>query len=90
MLKNMKALPKAIIIGMLVALPIVAYVKFAPKSDPKVEAPTVVLQQVPVESEAVKRAAERIEAPVQEAPKTSNVTSGDAGMSALLQAGQKK
>lgn len=98
MFKKMKPLPKAITIAVLVAAPIWAYVQFAPKSEPKatpvvVEAPT----PVPAESEAVKRAAALADTPVtaapieaapQEQPK-GNVSSGQAGLDALMKAGKK-
>lgn len=96
MFSKMKPLPKALIIGVLIAVPIWAYVQFAPKSESKpavvVEAPT----PVPAESEAVKRAAALVEAPApqptpQPAPAApiGNVSSGQAGLDALMKAGKK-
>ena len=97
MFSKMKPLPKALIIGVLIAVPIWAYVQFVPKSEPKpvpvVEAPT----PVPAESEAVKRAAALADTPVtpaapvapaEQTPK-GNVSSGQAGLDALMKAGKK-
>lgn len=101
MLKGMKPLPKAIVLGVVIAAPIWAYMQFAPKSAPKapvVEPIAVETTTVPAESEAVKRAAELAQQPVQaqpaapvaEAPAApANVTSGDAGLKAVLGAGKK-
>lgn len=92
MFNNMKPLPKAIMIAAPIALAVWGYTTFAPK---KVAAPVVApiaVTTVPAESAAVAHAAALVEAPapqVQETPTQSNVTSGDAGMAALLKAGKK-
>jgi len=95
MFAGMKPLPKALIIFLPIALAIGAYIKFAPEkkvvAPVAVEAPVVV---TPVPSEAA-TAAKAQEAPSAPAPvaepveATGNVTSGDAGMKALLKAGKK-
>ena len=81
MFRNMKPLPKAILIGIVIALPIWAYTKFGPKPEDK---PIVVQEQVKEEPVVV--------APtVQEdnQPKVGSVTSGAAGLDAVLKAGKK-
>lgn len=97
MFKGMKPLPKALIILVIIAAPIGAYIKFAPAPAPKapvVEA--VVPTPVPAEDPAVTRAAELAKQPIAPVaaepapePARSSVTSGDRGMDALLKAGKK-
>ena len=100
MFKNMKALPKALMIGVPIALAIWGWINFGPKPSPKApEVPPAIAETVPAESDVVKRAAAALDAPIakaapvaavpdaEPAPSTSNVTSGDAGMAALLKAG---
>jgi len=95
MFNNMKPLPKAIMIAAPIALAVWGYTTFAPKKVAEPVVTPVVVTAVPAESEAVTRAAAMVEAPVatapqvQEAPAQSNVTSGDAGIAALLKAGKK-
>lgn len=98
MFKDMKPLPKAIMIAVPIALAVWAYTAYGPKDKPvPVQAP-VEITVVPAESEAVKRAEVLISQPKAEAPQAEpqaqeapqgNVSSGAAGMAALLKAGKK-
>ena len=101
MFKDMKPLPKAILIAVPIALAVWAYTAYGPKDKPApVQAP-VEITVVPAESEAVKRAEALISQPKAEAPQApqpepqaqeapqGNVSSGAAGMAALLKAGKK-
>lgn len=98
MFKDMKALPKAILIAAPIALAIWAYSTFVPKSAPEPAPVVLEVTTVPAESEAVKRAEALISQPKAEAPQAEpvvqepvqgNVSSGTAGMAALLKAGKK-
>ena len=89
MFAGMKPVPKALILGVIIALPIWAYTQLTPKSEPVVEAP-VQITVVPAEGDAVKRAAELAVQAATPAPEPApSVTSGDAGLKALLNAGKK-
>lgn len=90
----LKPVPKAILIIAIVSAAGYAFTKFMPKSAPAPEvaapAPTVV---VPPTQAQVDTASEQAAAPAPAptpAPETprSNVTSGDAGLSAVLGAGR--
>lgn len=95
MFKGMKPLPKALIIGAIVALPIWGYVQFAPKREPKVEAPvaaTQPVQAVPAEtSQPAPVPAPVVQAapPAQTAPSGLTPATNDAGLDAVLRATKK-
>lgn len=94
----LKPLGKAIVIGLPIALALAGYHFFAPKSTtPEVVAAQPV-EATPVttpsaESAAVERAAQLANQPAAPAPAPApaqrNVTSGDAGLDAVLNAGKK-
>ena len=96
----LKPLGKAIVIGLPIVLAIAGYTYFAPKATtPEVVAAQPVVP-TPVttpsaESTAVERAAQLANQPTQAAPEPvaptpqRNVTSGDAGLDAVLNAGKK-
>lgn len=97
MLSGMKPLPKALIIFVPIALLVWAGVKFMPEKKVEPVVAPVAVQVVPAEDPVVTKAAQRLQAPIEapasviEAPvQKGNVTSGDAGMDALLNAGKKK
>ena len=100
MFKNMKPLPKALIIFVPIALAIGGYMKFGP--EPKVESPTPVVQQVePTVVSAETPTSVRLKfdkqegdtvakpeaAPVESAP--AETINDNAGLAALLKAGKK-
>lgn len=92
MFRNMKPLPKALIIGIIIGLPIFVYVKMSDTLEAKLPATEVVVQPTPaeqakVDAEAAVKAA--TEAAQQTATPLPNVTNGDAGLDAVLKAGKK-
>lgn len=95
MFKNMKPLPKALVIGLPIALAVWAYVQFAPKKVPGPVAAPVEITAVPAQdltdrvvgtlTQSLPPAPE-----VVDVPKQGTVSSGDAGLNALLKNAGKK
>lgn len=96
----LKPLGKAIVIGLPIALALAGYHFFAPKSTTPEVVATQPVEATPVttpsaESAAVERAAQLANQPAAPAPAPTpapaqrNVTSGDAGLDAVLNAGKK-
>jgi hypothetical protein len=86
MFKNMKPLPKALIIAAIVGLPIGAYVKFAPKSAPAPVVEAVAPVAVPAESAqpVAVAPAQVAPAPIAQAPAPRPAPANDAGLNNLL------
>jgi hypothetical protein len=87
MFKNMKPLPKALIIAAIVGLPIGAYMKFAPKSAPAPVVEAVAPTAVPAEAStpvATTAPAPVAPVPVTPAPAPRPAPANDAGLNNLL------
>lgn len=89
MFKNMKALPKALILAAIVGLPVAAYVKFMPQKPPAPVVEAVAPVAVPAESAQPTTPPPNVavpsvpaQAPV--APAQSPVPANDAGLNNLL------
>lgn len=101
MLKNMKPLPKALLIAVIVGVPVFAYVKLVPQKPPMPDVATVTPTPVPPETASPASVPEMPasrQMPVQTvtpeisaSPAPGLVPAGgqDAGLAAALKAGEK-